>query len=361
MSKNTLKKVYVALSGGVDSSVAAAILKDERYDVVGVYMKTWSPPGTLCPWKEDRKSAMKVAAHLGIAFKTWDFTAEYKERVVDYMIREYARGRTPNPDVMCNREIKFGLFFDRALAERAGYVATGHYARIVHLETRFPNRKRGFQMFRARALEKDQSYFLWTLTQKHLERTLFPIGEFESKKAVREYAREKGIPTAERKDSQGVCFIGPINVREFLKTRISASPGPIKTVTGRKIGFHEGLPFYTIGQRQGIGIGGTGPYYVARKEAITNTLVVAPPASEEELMSKELIATDVHWIGEPPKDGVRIEASIRYRQAPVLAQTKKLKAGSWKLVFDSPIRAITPGQSVVFYDGDRVLGGAIIA
>ena len=348
------KKVYVAMSGGVDSSVAAALLKERGFSIVGVYMKTWSPEGQPCLWKEERRDAMRVCAQLNIPFKTWDFTAEYKNRVVDYMIKEYAAGRTPNPDVMCNKEIKFGLFFDKAISEGANYVATGHYVKKTH------NLKPiTYNLVRARALEKDQSYFLWTLNQKHLERALFPIGEFESKAAVREHARQKGLATAEKKDSQGVCFVGPINVYEFLRRHIPAVPGPVITVGGRKIGSHTGLPFYTIGQREGIGVGGTGPYYVARKESATNTLVVAPPAEEEALMSRELTATNVNWVGRVPADGDNVQASVRYRQEPVPARIRNQELGI-RVVFDTPVRAITPGQSVVFYKGDEVLGGGII-
>lgn len=358
MKVNKDKKVYVAMSGGVDSSVAALWAKRQDCKVVGVYIKTWSPPGWPCPQKEDKRDAMRVCAQLGIAFKSWDFTQEYKSKVADYMVGEYKNGRTPNPDVMCNREIKFGLFFEKALKEGADYIATGHYARIERKETGGKKQETDYKLLKARDLNKDQSYFLWTLTQRHLARTLFPIGEFGSKQQLRDYAKSRGLATWNKKDSQGVCFVGPINVQSFLKERINASPGPVVSVTGRRVGEHTGLPFYTIGQRRGIGSGG-GPYYVAGKEFNTNTLVVSPPSREEALMSRELVANDVNWIGVSPRDNEKIEAAIRYRQEPVGVRITNQESRI-RVVFNQPVRAITPGQSVVFYNGESVLGGGII-
>ncbi len=346
-SKHTT--VYVALSGGVDSAAAALSLAQKGYDVRGVYMKTWSPPGRPCPWVTERRDAMRVCAHLTIPFEMWDFTQEYKSRVVNYMVSEYAAGRTPNPDVMCNKEIKFGLFFDRAIAEGADYIATGHYVRTA--------KKDGtFQLLKGKDPHKDQSYFLWTLTQKHLARTLFPIGECASKQAVREYAAAHGLPVAQKKDSQGVCFVGPIDVQEFLREYITAPTGPIKTVSGREVGTHTGLPFYTIGQRGGVGIGGSGPYYVARKEAATNTLVVAPPADEKELMSEELLSSSLSFVNEEPTQGTEVEVRVRYRQEPVPA----VYEGNGTVRFREPVRAVTEGQSAVFYNGEMLVGGGII-
>lgn len=350
---NRGKTVYIALSGGVDSATAALLLQREGYKVVGVYMKTWSPPGQPCPWKEDKRDAMRICAHLDIPFKMWDFTDAYKERVVNYMTAEYTAGRTPNPDVMCNKEIKFGLFFDKALNEGADYVATGHHARITptHLQPTTYNLERGADP------NKDQSYFLWTLTQRELSRTLMPVGEYADKKEVRDLATKAGIPVAAKKDSQGVCFIGPIDMQEFLADHISAEPGPIKSVTGRTLGTHRGLPFYTIGQREGVGVGGgAGPYYVARKEATTNTLVVAPPAHEKELMSTTLTAKNVNWINGAPKNSKKYDVQIRYRQTPFKATFKNNR-----LYFAEPVRAVTPGQSVVLYEGNTTIGGGIIA
>lgn len=347
------KTVYLGLSGGVDSSVAAALLQKEGYNCIGVYMKTWEAPGEKCTWREDRRDAMRVCAKLDIPFKTWDFTKQYKTKVVDYMIKEYSIGRTPNPDIMCNKEIKFGLFFDKAIKEGADYVATGHYARV---------RKgiRGYKLLKGKDGNKDQTYFLWTLGQKHLARALFPIGEFKTKKEIRNIARKYSLSTAEKKDSQGVCFIGPIDIDKFLRKYIPSKSGPIVSVSGRKLGEHDGLPFYTIGQRQGIGVGGTGPYYVVRKEEKTNTLIVAPPAYEEELLQKSVLINEVNFIGEKLKKVIKVEAAVRYRQKPMKASIKEHKLGIM-IEFKEPVKAVTPGQSAVFYNDDELLGGGIIS
>ena len=364
------RRVFVALSGGVDSSVAAALLKDQGYDVTGVFMKNWADPAWPCPWQEDRQDAMRVCIKLGIPFETFDFTKEYKAKVVDYMIREYAAGRTPNPDVMCNREIKFGLFFDKALAMGADFIATGHYVRKStndksgtnkRIEKGFVNSQQiRYSLMKAKDLNKDQSYFLWTLTQKQLVKCLFPIGEFESKAKVRAIAAEYNLPTADKKDSQGICFMGPVDVREFIKPHVSQIAGAIVTTSGQKVGAHAGLDFYTIGQRKGIGVGGTGPYYVARKDYSDNTLVVASVGDKSALESKSIIAGEVSFINEEPQGEIQIQAAIRYRQEPVPAKLERLASGQWLVTFDQPVRAVAPGQSVVFYNGDQLLGGGII-
>ncbi len=362
------KKVYTAMSGGVDSSVAVSILKDQGYNIVGVYMKTWSPEGRPCPWREERRDVIRVCAHLNVPFKDWDFTDDYKKKVVDYMISEYKKGKTPNPDIMCNKEIKFGLFFDKAISEGANMVATGHHARRRRSFSFFPLAERAgnfqfskYKLLRGSDTNKDQSYFLWTLKQKHLKKTLFPIGEFKTKEEVREYARERKIPVAEKKDSQGVCFIGPIDVQDFLRERIEAEEGLILTVSGRVIGKHKGLSFYTIGQRRGIEVGGTGPYYVVDKKEKSNTLIVAPPSQENKLFSKDLIAEDVSFVNEVLKKETDVTAQIRYRQKAVPAVLLPLKNNTWRVTFKKPVRAITSGQSVVFYYKDELLGGGIIS
>lgn len=385
------KVVYVAMSGGVDSSVAAALLKALDFNVCGVHIKMWSDPDIPCAFKEDRYDAMKVAAKLNIPFETWDFTEEYRQAVVEYMIREYAAGRTPNPDVMCNRHIKFGVFFKRALKLGADFVATGHYVRlrrttVDHKQLAMDKsaltahkRQRSnvkCQMFSASDKQKDQSYFLWPLTQEQLKHCLFPIGEY-TKPEVRELARKFGLPTAEKAESQGICFIGELDLREFLKKHIPEKRGAVLTTSGKAIGEHEGLSFYTIGQREGIGIGGGIPYYVAAKDFSTNTLVVAEGPYDEKLFQKELTVSDVNWIsGTSPKFPLRCEARIRYRQ-PLQScrvevnQESRIKnqvelnsefsiLNSVKVHFDSPQRAVTPGQSVVFYRDSEMLGGGII-
>ena len=365
---SSIRRVYVGLSGGVDSSVAALLLKNQGYDVKGVFMKNWSDPAWPCPWQEDRQDALRVSIKLGIPFETWDFTQEYKAKVVDYMIREYALGRTPNPDVMCNREIKFGLFFDKALAMGADFIATGHYVRLRRND-QIPNPKSqinpklqttNYKLLTARGKNKDQSYFLWTLTQKQLAKCLFPIGEIESKTEVRRLAAEHGLPVADKKDSQGVCFMGPVDVGEFIKPYVRQTVGAIVTTAGEKIGTHAGLDFYTIGQRKGIGVGGTGPYYVTRKDYKSNTLVVALAGDQSALESRSLVASEVSFIGAEPADGVQVQAAIRYRQKPTPAILSRTSGGRWLVTFSHPVRAAAPGQSVVFYNGDELLGGGII-
>lgn len=362
------RKIFVALSGGVDSSVAAALLKERGFDVVGIHMKMWSPKGSdqlpatsyqynvVCRQQvEDRHDAMRVAAKLDIPFQTWDFSEEYRQAVVDYMVQGYAAGRTPNPDVMCNREIKFGLFLKRALAEGADYIATGHYVR-----QKLENRK--WKLETAQDHNKDQTYFLWTMTQEQLQHCLFPIGEYQ-KSEVREMARKFGLPTAEKSDSQGVCFIGEFDMREFLKNYIPERRGRVLTASGKAVGEHEGVEFYTIGQRHGIGVGGGIPYYVAEKDRKTNTLVVAAGPYDGSLFRKELIATDISWVsGHAPELPLRCQARIRYRQTVQVCTVERRKTtGECRVTFDQPQRAVTPGQSVVFYQAGEMLGGGVIA
>jgi tRNA-specific 2-thiouridylase len=344
-------KVFMAMSGGVDSSVAALLLKKKGYDVVGVYMKGWSLTGCV---EQDATDARRVAGALDIPFYVFDFEEEYKKSVVDYMVSGYASGITPNPDVMCNKEIKFGLFLEKALKLGAGYVATGHYARIIK-NNHFTS------IAAAKAVNKDQTYFLWTLTQKQLKHCLFPIGGY-TKPQVRALAKKYKLPTAEKPDSQGVCFIGEIDVAGFLKEKLGKNPGPIKTMEGKTVGTHDGVIFYTIGQRKGIGIKGSLPgeqgktYYVAAKDIDSNTLWVAEGESEK-LFSKELVVKNINWIsGKQPKLPLKCMARIRYRQP--LQQAELI---GFKIIFDAPQRAVTPGQSAVFYSHNgEMLGGGII-
>ncbi len=344
----TLKpKVFVAMSGGVDSSVAAALLKKQGFDVTGVFMK---PPSYvqgyeghsgLCTWKQDREDALRVASVLGIRLLTWDFSKEYKKEVVNYMIREYKAGRTPNPDVMCNKKIKFGLFLKKALKEGADFIATGHYIK------KMKNR-----LFQAKDKNKDQSYFLWTLTQDQLRHCLFPIGGY-IKPEVRKMAKKFGLPNHDKKDSQGVCFIGPLDMKEFLKKHIKSRSGKIINQSGEVIGQHDGAFYYTIGQRHGLNIrNGQGPYYVMSNNLKKNTVYVG---KEKDLNGKGAIITSISWVNKP-KLPVQVDVKIRYR-----SRSKKAtlyKNGSLK--FKNLVRAITPGQSAVFYKDKEMLGGGVI-
>lgn len=345
------------MSGGVDSSVAAALLKKRGFAVIGVFMKNWTPlagqrsfrggAGSTCTAAEDFESASAAAAALGIPLYSWNFEEEYRTRVFDYTLREYRAGRTPNPDVMCNKEIKFGVFFERAMAAGADFVATGHYARTAFEGGRW-------KLLAGRDCNKDQSYFLWTLTQRHLGRTLFPIGEY-TKPEVRRLARTFGLPNADRPDSQGLCFVGKVDWRDFLSLYVRPRRGALVTTDGRVIGEHRGIEFYTVGQRRGIGIGGGTPYYIAAKDSRTNTLVVAT-ADDPMLYAQSLTASDIHWIaGTEPPFPLRCSARIRYRQ-PLQACV----VDGEEVSFAVPQRAAAAGQSIVFYRGDEVLGGGVI-
>lgn len=378
------KKVYVAMSGGVDSSVAATLLKKQGFDVVGVFMKPWSPEGanpkskilnskqiinskfqiqnsSPCLWKQDREDAMRVASVLRIPFETWDFSKQYKKSVTDYMVREYKSGRTPNPDVMCNKEIKFGLFFDRAIKEGADYIATGHYVRRVPefpvISAQFPKIKKlkieNCKLKIARDSAKDQSYFLWTLKQKQLAKCLFPIGNY-IKSEIRKLAKKFGLPNHDKKDSQGVCFIGPLDMKDFLKTKIKTKKGKIIHLNGKILGTHDGVYYYTIGQRHGLDISiGGGPYYVISKDIKKNIIYVG---SEKDLYSEKLGVSDINWIGDEPKLPIQIDVRLRYR-----AELKKsILKNSGELELKTPERAITSGQSAVFYKKGELLGGGII-
>ena len=342
------KKVFVAMSGGVDSSVAVAVLKEHGYDVSGVFMQGWTNPNFECNWLSERQDAARVAAVLGIPFRVLDYSREYYERVVSYLISEYKTGRTPNPDVMCNREIKFGLFYKWAMEQGADYVATGHYVR-----------RDGEKLFIAKDSNKDQSYFLWTLTPEIISHTLFPIGEY-TKPKVRALARKYGLPTAEKKDSQGICFVGEGNIAHFLKDHIHATRGLIETASGRVVGEHDGVEFYTIGQRHGIGArsGAGEPLYVAEKNMQTATLVVAAEHEKSTLYKNELHFNNTNWLCPTPSVGhLECEARIRYRQ-PL---QKCTVFSEQKVVFEEPQRAVTPGQSVVFYKDGELLGGGVIS
>jgi tRNA-specific 2-thiouridylase len=345
MSKGKLGKkptVYVAMSGGVDSSVAATLLKKQGFNVVGVFMRPWQDPLVPCLWQNDHEDALRVAAVLNISLLTWDFSREYGKYITKYMIDGYRKGLTPNPDVMCNKEIKFGLFFKRAIKEGADFVATGHYARTKNGE-----------MLTAEDSNKDQTYFLWTLTRDQLSKTIFPIGDYK-KPEVRKLAKKFKLPTATKKDSQGICFVGSMNVKAFLKRHIKPRNGKILDINNRVIGEHDGAWYYTIGQRHGLNITlGNGPYFVVSKDIKKNIVVVG---GEKDLNSKTARISEINWINEKPKFPLNISVKIRYRTPAVPATL--LKNG--KLEFKKPQRAVTPGQSAVFYLRNKVLGGGII-
>jgi len=347
------------MSGGVDSSVTAALLKQQGYDVTGVYMKNWSQdlPGFACPWKQDYQDAKRVAVQLGIPFKMYDFEREYRQKVVDYMIAEYQAGRTPNPDIMCNQEVKFKLFLDVCLEDGADLIATGHYAKA----------KDG-QLLTAANIEKDQTYFLYRVTKDALKHTLFPVGDFTTKAEVRETAAELGLATAAKKDSQGICFVGKVGIKDFLLHELGPQkPGKIIDQNGVTVGEHDGAIFYTIGQRHGLHVGGGLPFYVVGKDMTKNEVYVTTDLQDGRLWRKDLRLTDLHWINEVPEPGKTYQARTRYR-APLVDCTLTLEAGPLKeeptgvakIALAEDIRAITPGQSAVVYDGDRVLGGGIV-
>jgi len=345
------KKVYVGLSGGVDSSVTAALLKDKGYDVVGVYMKNWSKdlPGFDCPWKEDYTDAKRVAVQLGIPFKMFDFETEYRQRVVDYMIEEYKAGRTPNPDIMCNQEIKFRLFLDTSLADGADMIATGHYARV----------KNG-KLYKAKDDNKDQTYFLYRITKDALEHTLFPLGDY-TKPEVRKLAEKFGLITAKKKESMGICFVGKVGIKEFLTHELGKQKsGNIVNQDGKVVGKHDGAIYYTIGQRHGLDVGGGLPYYVVDKDMEKNEVCVTTDIGDERLWNDELSLTQLHVINENLKEGQEITVRTRHRAPLINAKVINTEKGKVTISLEDSVRALTPGQSAVLYSDDEVIGGGII-
>ncbi|MEN9561263.1 MAG: hypothetical protein RIQ56_536 [Candidatus Parcubacteria bacterium] len=349
--KRQYNKVYVGLSGGVDSSVSAALLQKAGYDVTGVFIKIWSPEWTECTSREDRLDAMRVCAHLGLPFREIDLTHEYKSKVVDYMISEYAKGRTPNPDVMCNRSIKFGMFFDWAMKNGADYVATGHYARI--------EKKDGVcHLFVAKDASKDQSYFLWTLTQNRLSRTLFPVGNLDKTK-VRVLAKKLKLPTALKKDSQGLCFVGHIDIKEFLSRYVHEKRGDVLNKKGEVIGYHRGSHLLTIGERHGFTVTektpSDAPLYIAQKDTERNTITVTRERGLVQASNRSVNLSEVSWISKKPEGGRTYEAQIRYH-----GKRYKCRVQDNTVKFLNKPGALALGQSFVLYDKKICLGGGII-
>lgn len=360
MTDNSKTRVVVGMSGGVDSSVTALLLKQQGYDVVGVFMKNWddTDENGVCTATQDYEDVAKVAAKIGIPYYSVNFEKEYWDRVFEYFLAEYKSGRTPNPDIMCNKEVKFKAFLDYAMDLDADYIAMGHYAQVT------TDQDGVVHMLRGADNNKDQTYFLSALSQDQLKKSMFPIGHLQ-KPEVRRLAEEAGLATAKKKDSTGICFIGERNFKQFLSQYLPAQPGQMMTHDGQLKGEHAGLMYYTIGQRSGLGIGGDGqsndPWFVVGKDLTKNILYVGQGYENEYLYADRLDAAQMTWI--TPIDhgqAFHVTAKFRYRQADVGVTVKMTSETSAQVIFDEPVRAITPGQAVVFYDGEECLGGGTI-
>lgn len=358
---NASKKVIVGMSGGVDSSVSAYLLLQQGYQVEGLFMKNWEEDDTdeYCAASEDLADAEKVCETLGIELHTINFATEYWDNVFEYFLQEYKAGRTPNPDIMCNKEIKFKAFLEFAAdALNADYIATGHYVRRRLVDDQW-------QMLRGLDSNKDQSYFLYTLSHEHIAQTLFPVGELE-KSEVRQIAEAQGLVTADKKDSTGICFIGERKFKDFLQQYLPAKPGAIKSVDGEALGQHDGLMYHTLGQRKGLHIGGmadtTGdPWYVVDKDVAQNELIVAQGKNHPRLYSQGLIAGQLHWVDRDSLTApMQCTVKTRYRQQDIPCRITPLPNGDLQVQFDEPVAAVTPGQSAVFYQDEVCLGGGII-
>ncbi|WP_026478587.1 tRNA 2-thiouridine(34) synthase MnmA [Alkaliphilus transvaalensis] len=351
-------RVVIGMSGGVDSSVAALLLKQEGYDVIGIFMKNWDETDDFgyCTAAEDYEDVRKVCDQIGIPYYTVNFEKQYWDKVFTYFLDEYKKGRTPNPDVMCNKEIKFKAFLEHALQLGADYLATGHYAQVDYHNGEY-------RLLRGVDTNKDQTYFLNALGQYQLSKAMFPIGNID-KKRVREIALENNLATAKKKDSTGICFIGERNFKEFLSNYLPAQPGEIRSLDGEVKGKHDGLMYYTLGQRKGLGIGGAGtgqPWFVASKDLEKNILYVVQGEEHPALFSEGLLATDVNWINDKlPESPLKCTAKFRYRQPDQGVTVFVTGESTVKVIFDKPQSSITPGQAVVFYDGEVCLGGGTI-
>ncbi|SDN45695.1 tRNA 2-thiouridine(34) synthase MnmA [Alkalicoccus daliensis] len=356
MADNANTRVVVGMSGGVDSSVTAHLLKEQGYEVIGIFMKNWddTDDSGMCTATEDYNDVIRVCNQIGIPYFAVNFEKEYWDKVFTYFLEEYKAGRTPNPDVMCNKEIKFKAFLDHALALGADYVATGHYAQV--------SRENGqVKLLRGLDQNKDQTYFLNALSQEQLQKVMFPLGDIE-KPRVREIAKEAALATADKKDSTGICFIGERNFKEFLSQYLPAQKGNMETMDGEIKGTHDGLMYYTLGQRQGLGIGGSGePWFVVDKDLDRNVLIVGQGFHHPQLYSEALTAVDVNWIsGKAPEEAFTCTAKFRYRQEDHPVTVIPQKDGSLEVSFEDPERAVTPGQYVVFYHERECLGGGTI-
>lgn len=349
-----MARVFVGMSGGVDSSVTAGLLQQAGHQVIGVYMKNWSQdlPGMRCPWAEDLADAKRVAVRLGIPLKVYDFETDYRQRVVDYMLAEYRAGRTPNPDIMCNQEIKFKLFLETALADGAELIATGHYAKKVVVDGKS-------YLALATDQKKDQTYFLYRVTGEALDKTLLPLGEL-TKPEVRELASRMGLITADKKDSQGICFVGQVGIEEFLREYVEVSPGEIiEQETGRVLGQHKGAIFYTIGQRHGLEIGGGLPYFVVGKDMAKNQVFVSRNLNQGGLWTREIKLGDCFWTHEKPVPGQKYQVRLRHLAPLVDAEIMVGENDTAIIQFATDQKTIASGQSVVVYDGELCLGGGI--
>ena len=352
------KKVVLGMSGGVDSSVSALLLKEQGYDVIALFMKNWDEKDEsgVCTATDDSRDARLVADQLGVPYYTINFEKEYWDRVFTYFLEEYKKGRTPNPDIMCNQEIKFNAFLDYAMQLDADYIAMGHYAQVkIEDDEAF--------LIRGRDQNKDQSYFLSRINQDALKKTLFPVGNIEKTK-VREIAEANNLYTAKKKDSTGVCFIGERDFDKFLDQYLLSKEGDIVDLNGKKLGKHSGLMHYTLGQRKGIGIGGVGngqPWFVAGKNLDKNLLYAVQGKNHPALFSKSLVGESPSWISKTePNFPIKCTAKFRYRQEDIKVTVDKLSDGNIHITYDQPVKAVTPGQAAVLYDGDICLGSAII-